>query len=1290
MTTRSRLRLCSAPALLVVLLMMTPVKQVEAVTATDTCVSADLGGGTTDTCPSGSSASTAIPLADQPLLTPDVPGNLALALSVEFPTAVSVAHIEAYSTASTYLGYFDPNKCYLYSHNATETLRHFYPAGTAAGRVCTGANESMWSGNFLNWATMQTIDPFRWALTGGYRVRDTATETWLEKAWASGQGGTGNFPNRTLSGTLVTGATPFTATAFNMRIQGLGNKMRFTITGDVNGTPTAYNPAAAFSAATTYEVSVRVKVCDSSVGVEANCRQYGSNWKPEGLLQQYSNKIRYSAFGYLNDDNIQRDAGVLRARQKFVGPTVPVAGGSPLTNAIAEWSAADGTFLTNPDAADATATTSATGVTVSNSGVINYLNKFGQINPGTYKTFDPVGELYYAATRYFKNLGNVAAWSTMGSASAATKTTWVDGFPVITNWDDPILYSCQRNFILGIGDVNTHADKNLPGSGTPTGNEPTKPTEVVADTTVNTVTATNKVGELEGLGASLGTTNPYNGCCNNNSALMAGLAYDSNTRDIRPDDVNKPQTLGRQTIQTYWLDVLEYSTYKRTNQFYLATKYGGFEVPAGFDPYTRSTALPQAWWSTSGDVLGSPAQPRPDNYFVASRPDTMVAGLSSAFARIAAAIQSYTSSFAIAVPQVTVSGGASYATKYDTAAWTGDLDAAEVGFDNATGEPTATVVWRLTDKLATQLAGDGWNTGRRVVTWNPTAAAGKPFRTGASNLTSAQSTALDTPYRSGDDSADFINYLRGQRLHETTSSDPASSRAYRSRTKLLGDIVGSRVLVVGTPSSPFSESTNPGYAQFRTDTASRKTMVYFGANDGMMHAIDGSLTGTTAGQEVFAYVPNAVIGGPSGTPGVDGLAALGNPAFSHRYFVNTTPAAFDLDFGATDGGSGQSWRTILVGGLGKGGRSVYAIDISNLPTPPTEDAIAGKVLWEFTDPDLGFTFGEPLVIKTRRYGWVVVFGSGYNNPDGKGYLFVVNPRTGALIQKIGTGAGSTTSPAGLAHVNSFVIDRTSAISDAVYAGDLLGNLWRFDVSPTTGTFAAPVNLATLTDDAGNPQPVTTRPMIEVHPKDRARYVLVGTGRLLHGIDLPSTQIQSFYSIKDGTGFMFQSSAGLPAGVTFPIKRSNLALNGDTLVGVTPTATQMGWVLDLGTGPASIGWRVLLDPAPFYGVIAFASNLTMSTDACNASGETRIYGVDMATGKSVLTTEVTEGGVVATVVTRYFSGMAGRLTDLKFVSVAGRVRLVGGNDQGATKSVPGSFGATTSWRILNWREVPIPD
>jgi hypothetical protein len=120
----------------------------------------------------------ATPLADQPVFTnSQVPGNLALALSVEYPTAVSVAHIAGYASSNTYLGYFDPNKCYLYHFSVVESDRHFYPAGAATGRECTGTDNSKWSGNFLNWATMQTADPFRWALTGGYRARDTTTET---------------------------------------------------------------------------------------------------------------------------------------------------------------------------------------------------------------------------------------------------------------------------------------------------------------------------------------------------------------------------------------------------------------------------------------------------------------------------------------------------------------------------------------------------------------------------------------------------------------------------------------------------------------------------------------------------------------------------------------------------------------------------------------------------------------------------------------------------------------------------------------------------------------------------------------------------------------------------------------------------------------------------------------------------------------------------------------------------------------------------------------------------------
>ncbi|MDP3222158.1 MAG: hypothetical protein Q8M96_03385, partial [Rubrivivax sp.] len=377
---------------------------------------------------SGSTKATT-PLADQPVFTnTSVPGNLALALSVEFPTAVSVAHTDGtYDGAKTYLGYFDPNKCYLYSYNAIETLRHFYPAGAAASRACIGADDGKWSGNYMNWATMQTVDPFRWALTGGYRAVDTATETLLEKAWASGQGGTGNFPNRTSTvAATVANSTPFGWAQFRMRIQGLGNKMRFTDSGDVNAAPTVYNPAVAVIAGTVYEVSVRVKVCDTTVGagpLEANCTAYpAGNYKPTGLMQQYAQNFRYSAFGYLNDNNIQRDGGVLRARQKFVGPTKPVPAAASVANPASEWNELNGVQHLNPDATDAADTATLFGVPVSNSGVINYLNKFGQVTPGSYKTYDPVGELYYAAVRYFKNLGNVPEWTNVGTATTATKT----------------------------------------------------------------------------------------------------------------------------------------------------------------------------------------------------------------------------------------------------------------------------------------------------------------------------------------------------------------------------------------------------------------------------------------------------------------------------------------------------------------------------------------------------------------------------------------------------------------------------------------------------------------------------------------------------------------------------------------------------------------------------------------------------------------------------------------------------------------------------------------------------
>lgn len=1257
------------------------------------------------------------PLSDGPVTAAfAVPGNVVLALSVEYPTAISVAHLGAYTPAAEFLGYFDARKCYRYvtGSEVGDDVSHFRPAGLADGALGTGrtcnAGADLWSGNFLNWATMQTIDPFRMALTGGYRRVDTPSVTILERAWASDQGG-GNFPDRLLvDPAVIAGATPAGWGALHLRVAGLGDTLHFASANpDTLGTTAAYTGQASPASGTTWAARVRVRVCDASTGtggLEANCMPYDSGFhKPEGLLQRHAERMRFSAFGYLNDNDMLRDGAVLRARQKFVGPGLPRPGAPTIANPGAEWSATTGVFASNPDAADAadTATLFGPGVPIANSGVLNYLNKFGQINRTDYKVFDPVGELYYAAVRYLKNLGNVPAWSSPAAApDAATRARWADGFPVITSWGDPIQYACQRNFILGIGDVHTHADKNLPGP-TPTSTEPPKPAQVAADTSVDAMAATNQVGRLHGLGTdyasqAVGATD--------SRGLMAGLAYDSHTRDMRPDLPNPPGSRG-QTVETYWLDVMEYQYFARDNPFYLAAKFGGFTVPPAFDPYTRTEDLPIEWWSTSGDTVDG--MPRPDNYFTAGDPQGMVDGLTAAFERIAAQLRQFTTVLTLDRPQTDDAGSGTYAARYDTGAWSGDVIASRLRI-GADGMPTLEQQWSFAERLAAQAAGSGWNDRRRIVTRDPATGQALPLRW--ASLPTALRTRLDAPYTPEADGAQVLDWLRGDRSLERGPAGTAPVKTLRARTSLVGDIIGSRVTVVGAPNLRLDDATNPGYSAFRAARASRPTMVYFGANDGLVRGVRGDLTGTLAGREVFAYVPGVLFAGPSSpaTPGTDGLVALAHPNYRHRHFVNATPQAFDIDFSRTraDGGTGlrggaADWRTVLAGGLGKGGRAVYALDVTDpggiraADTDPVADGeadAAARVLWEFTDPDLGFTVGDPVAVRTRQHGWVLVFGSGHNNASGQGFFFVVNPRTGALIQKIGTGAGAPTAQAGLAHVAPFFVDRTDGLADAVYAGDLLGNVWRLDLRATTGAYPAPVRLAQLTDAtvAANPQPVTSAPLIEVNPVDGRRHVLVGTGRLLDATDIARTEAQSLYAIHDGSGSAFAATGpvtGSPAG--FPVRRQHLAVVADTRTGVAVGSDQWGWVVDLGTGGSGgVAWRSVTTPAAYGGLVVFGA-LLPEAEPCGPSGRTRVHVLRLLDGRSALP--------LAGTTREPYVARNGLVTDLKFVAATTRTtdgagvttesttaRLIGGNEDGTVENLPFELPTGMQVRRVNWREV----
>jgi type IV pilus assembly protein PilY1 len=1281
---------------------------------------------------------TAVTLGDAPLFsTIVVPGNLALALSVEWPTATTPAYTSSYSSSSKYLGYFDPGKCYRYIYNRTAPASsYFSPDSKTSTRTCTSSDEkALWSGNYLNWASMQTLDGFRWVMTGGYRSVDTATETTLTKTYAaatdSAGGGIGNNKNanKTLTSSAVDGATPFTyaiwTSSVKTRTWAAGTSMYITSSGDLtSGTPTDYvahnshvadtDPSYA-KPSTIYRLYINVRVCDASVGVEDNCVAYGGNYKPEGLMQKYASKLRYSAFGYYNDTSY-RDGGVMRARMKFIGPTQPVPGSAAITNAATEWRSTDGTMVVNPDSSDADATSTfasaaaGTAVPINNSGVMNYLNKFGY-DAHTYKGYDPVSELYYAATRYFRYLGNVSSYTSLTSGSSSTISKWLDGFPAITTWDDPILYSCQKNFILGIGDVNCHRDTNLPnasGGKLTTSAEPSMPAEVTNDDTVDVVTATNMVGQLEGkTGTALGGT--WMGAGRGNAYYIAGLAYDAHTKDIRSD------LAGTQTINTYWVDVSEDSQYQHKNQFWLAAKYGGFTAPDGFSPYAASngtSTLENTSWYTSSDTLpssgltyanapgvsfstdsGNGTDKRTDNYFTGNSPDKMKDGLTAAFDKIATEATSASStSLSSPTPRQASSGNVNYSVEYNSKTWTSTLKAQSVSYASD-GTPTYTQAWEAGALLDARSASS-----RTIVTCctetgtttGTTTGAALPFTYSA--LTSAtlhsrtyyQSFGAITGVSTSAQSiSDYVDYLRGNRTNELSTT----GGKYRARSHLLGDIVNSKLTAVGAPSRRYYEVYNPGYRAFKSTYAGRTTVAYVGANDGMMHAFNGSTSGADAGKELFAYIPSFTYG-TSTTAAASGLASLGNPSsFSHHYLVDGTPVAADVDFsitGGTTSSTTHNWKTILVGGLGKGGKGYYAIDITDPSLWTSESAVAGKVLWEFTSTHMGYSFGDAIIVKTPQYGWTVVVPSGYNNDDGNGYLYFLNPRTGEVLETITmSGSGSALN---LANFSAFIPDITDFTADALYATDLQGNVWRVGLTKPSGSDSynyVATRFATLKDSSGIGQPITTPPKIEADPSTGKRYVLVGTGQLLSDDDINSGQVQSFYAIVDGTsGFgKFYTDSTLPSGVSFPITRSNLEANTNLINGIGDSPSKpMGWYFDL-SASGGIAERINVPlTATSDGIVGFAANLP-NGNACSPAGTSKAFAVSFADGKSAITIN---GSAVS------YVGLSYAITDIAFRSVDGTIRLLAGTTEGTVQKVGESYAGKSTFGRLNWRGIPTAD
>lgn len=548
------------------------------------------------------------------------------------------------------------------------------------------------------------------------------------------------------------------------------------------------------------------------------------------------------------------------------------------------------------------------------------------------------------------------------------------------------------------------------------------------------------------------------------------------------------------------------------------------------------------------------------DYYPATSPEALVADLNA----ILISVQSGsldTTAAAISSIQLQV-GTVEYQTSFtasDTTYqdWTGNV--VEIALDPNTGFPIGSPLWSAQTILDAQVS-------RIIATWDPTInngfGGGIPFQW--ANLSASLQTALQPSDALG---ANRLAYLRGSHALEKRNGG-----AFRNRTHLLGDIVDSRPIYVGAPANT-ALLVFDSYRAFVQANANRQPVLYVGANDGMLHAINAS-----SGAEMFAFIPNAVF---------NNLYSLTAPLYNqnHLFYVNGPPQSGDVTF------SDNTWHTLLIGGEGGGGRSIYALDVTDPTSINSESRLASSILWEFTENDMGLSYSQPQIgqINTNNAAVIkfgIFFGNGYNSPNNKAILYVINPETGTLIRKIdmcaqAPGACNTLKPQGLSSVALAQSDGVQGqpITN-VYAGDLQGNMWSVDVSSSNPLDWQARVLFTARDPSGNIQPITTTPVVTLnpaYPRFPGLFVMFGTGQLMVQNDLSDQQIQSIYGVWDKPFLNTTlNRLNLQSQTLNIVTAATSGLSQDILLTTTNAIgwnSQYGWYVDL---PIP-GQRMITDP-----------------------------------------------------------------------------------------------------------------
>jgi len=529
-----------------------------------------------------------------------------------------------------------------------------------------------------------------------------------------------------------------------------------------------------------------------------------------------------------------------------------------------------------------------------------------------------------------------------------------------------------------------------------------------------------------------------------------------------------------------------------------------------------------------------------------------------------------------------------YEAGYNSGSWSGTLKALSIEMTDQGIDLTDQ--WEAGSKIP--------RSGRNLLT-NSAMGAGKGIELTWTNVNQAHFN----------NDQNIFNYVVG-----SAANEEPNGLKYRKRDTLLGDVINSTVAVVSKFDFGYTQARSglPGYIEYyRWKQNTRKPVVYVGSNNGFLHGFHGE-----TGAELFAFMP-------LGAASQGNLPNLVNRDYGHKYFVDGHLHEHDVNFTGTANG----WKTVLVGGLGAGGKSVFALDV----TDGASGFSKSNILWEFTDADMGYSFGEPAVGRLKNGKWAAIFGNGYGTKaDGTlldSVLYVLDLQTGALISKVTLAAntGGLSSPGFLYTVPS----RNNPIAvDKVFAGDRAGNLWQLN-GANDGSFSSafssrktPQPLFTAMVGTQR-QPITTRPIMAVHPEEPGTHmVYFGTGSFSQLTDV-NKDVQSVY------GIWTQGTAGRKKNQAQPIS-ARTSLQEIKITSETSSATmsdarlveerdaidwdtKAGWYMDLRTrGTLAEGERVL-NTMEFISGTLFVNTFLPNEDPCLQSDNGWMMAFNPATG-----------------------------------------------------------------------------